>query len=202
MNKYTGFKRATNEFYPIFDGDDIGWQEADTIFIGINGKNHTGATPSEEDVALFKEWYSTNPPITDRRYTIHHVDTCCTDYWGGHHLPNFSVMVTGGSTYKDVRDGKVAVLIAPSFGGGWSTWSSQYPELLFDATVVLAVERKLPFTSVEEYIRDKYPDAFISSFTYDDLVIEWLEEGTEFIVEEYDGAETIKLKYETEWVIA
>ena len=45
-----------------------------------------------------------NPPITDRRYTIHHVDTCCTDYWGGHHLPNFSVMVTGGSTYKDVRD--------------------------------------------------------------------------------------------------
>ena len=53
MNKYTGFKRATNEFYPIFDGDDIGWQEADTIFIGIDGKNHTGATPSEEDVALF-----------------------------------------------------------------------------------------------------------------------------------------------------
>lgn len=56
MNKYTGFKRATNEFYPIFDGDDIGWQEADTIFIGKDGKNHTGATPSEGDVALFKEW--------------------------------------------------------------------------------------------------------------------------------------------------
>jgi hypothetical protein len=60
MNKiYTGFKRATNEFYPIFDGDDMGWQEADTIFIGTDG-NHTGATPSAEDVSLFKEWYSLN----------------------------------------------------------------------------------------------------------------------------------------------
>ena len=103
---------------------------------------------------------------------------------------------------KLVRDGKVAVLISEGYGGGWSTWGSQYPELLFDATVVLAVERERPFTSVEEYIRGKYPDAFILSYTYDDLVIEWLEEGTEFIVEEYDGYETIRLKYETEWVTA
>ena len=103
---------------------------------------------------------------------------------------------------KLIRDGKVAVLIAPSFGGGWSTWSSQYPELLFDIRVVDAVERELPFTSIEEYIRGKYPDAFILSYTYDDLVIDWLEEGTEFIVEEYDGYETIKLKCETKWVIA
>lgn len=103
---------------------------------------------------------------------------------------------------KLIRGGKVAVLIAPSFGGGWSTWGSQYPELLFDIRVVDAKERYLSFTSVEEYIRDKYPNAFIYCRSYDDLVIEWLEEGTEFIVEEYDGAETIKLKCETEWVIA
>jgi len=57
MNIYTGFKRETNEFYPIFDGDDIGWQEADTIFIGCDG-NHTGATPSAEDFALFNMWVS------------------------------------------------------------------------------------------------------------------------------------------------
>lgn len=56
---YTGFKRVTDEFYPIFDGDIWGWQEADTIFIGSDG-NHTGKTPSADDVALFKEWYSTN----------------------------------------------------------------------------------------------------------------------------------------------
>ena len=103
---------------------------------------------------------------------------------------------------KLIRDGKVAVLISKGYGGGWSTGGSQYPELLFDIRVVDAVEKYLPFTSVEEYIRDKYPDAFILSYTYNDLVIEWLEEGTEFIVEEYDGAETIKLKCETEWVVA
>ena len=55
MTIYTGFIRETNEFYPIYDGDDIGWQEADTIFISVDG-NYTGATPSEEDVSLFKEW--------------------------------------------------------------------------------------------------------------------------------------------------
>ena len=61
MNKYTGFKRESNELYHILDDDDIGWQVADTIFIGIDGNNYTGATPSEEDISLFKEWYSTNP---------------------------------------------------------------------------------------------------------------------------------------------
>lgn len=43
-------------------------------------------------------------PTTPRKYTIEHVATCCNDYFGGHHLPNFSVMVTGESTYKDIRD--------------------------------------------------------------------------------------------------
>ena len=43
-------------------------------------------------------------PTTPRKYTISHVATCCTDYWRGHHLPNFSITVTGGSTYKDIKD--------------------------------------------------------------------------------------------------
>lgn len=103
---------------------------------------------------------------------------------------------------KLIRDGKVGVLISEGYGGGWSTWDSQYPELLFDATVVLAVEKGLPFVSIEEYLRVKYPEAYLSANAYAQLVVYWLEQGTEFIVEEYDGAETIKLKCETEWVIA
>jgi len=102
MTIYTGFISDTNEFYSIIDGDDIGWHQADTIFIGIDGKNHTGATPSEKDVSLFKEWYSTHPHAT-RRYTIQHATTCCSDYFM-HHLPNFSVMVTGESTYAHIKE--------------------------------------------------------------------------------------------------
>jgi hypothetical protein len=45
-----------------------------------------------------------DPPITARRYTIHHVATCCSDYFGGHHLPNFSIMVTGESTYDYLKE--------------------------------------------------------------------------------------------------
>jgi len=62
---------------------------------------------SETEYAIAGDCIDEEPVVTHttpRKYTINHVDTCCTDYWGGHHLPNFSVMVTGGSTYKDVRD--------------------------------------------------------------------------------------------------
>ena len=42
---------------------------------------------------------------------------------------------------KVIRDGKVAVLISPGYGAGWSTWSSDYRDLLpFDRRFVEAAE--------------------------------------------------------------
>jgi len=35
-----------------------------------------------------------------------------------------------------------------------------------------------------------------------DLVIQWLPVGTEFMIEEYDGNETIRLKEATVWLTA
>lgn len=102
---------------------------------------------------------------------------------------------------KIIRDGKVAVLISDGYGAGWSTWNT-CQELIFDATIVLAVEKNLSFDDVEEYLRGKYPEAYISCNPYDQLTIEWVEEGTQFVIDEYDGAETLRLSYETDWVIA
>jgi hypothetical protein len=39
---------------------------------------------------------------TTRTFKVNHVDTCCTDYFGGHHLPNFAIQVTGNTTYKEL----------------------------------------------------------------------------------------------------
>ena len=38
------------------------------------------------------------------------------------------------------KDGKVAVMISPGFGAGWSTWNSEFRDtLLFDAEIAQAV---------------------------------------------------------------
>lgn len=104
---------------------------------------------------------------------------------------------------KLIRDGKVGVLISEGgYGAGWSTWNRRSTELLFDARIVDAVEKGLPFAYIEGYLTDKYPDAFLSDSAYAQLIIEWLEQGTQFVIDEYDGLETLRLCYETEWVIA
>ena len=40
--------------------------------------------------------------MTTRTFKVSHVDTCCTEYFGGHHLPNFAISVTGNTTYKEL----------------------------------------------------------------------------------------------------
>ena len=42
------------------------------------------------------------PTVKPRTFKVSHVDTCCTDYFGGHHLPNFAISVTGNTTYKEL----------------------------------------------------------------------------------------------------
>ena len=37
-------------------------------------------------------------------FIIQHVDTCNSEYFIGHHLPNFSIMVDGTSTYQQIKD--------------------------------------------------------------------------------------------------
>jgi hypothetical protein len=87
--------------------------------------------------------------------------------------------------------GLVAVLISPDFGAGWSTWTSgeQSEAMLFDSRLV-------------DYVLQTGPEglgAFAESLGYtgymggaDSVRVEWLEPGTRFLVEEYDGSESIR----------
>lgn len=103
---------------------------------------------------------------------------------------------------KVVRDGKVAVLVSPGFGAGWSTWAdSEVSEImLFEPEVVAWVEggKKGTFPNLEE----KYPDSYFYEGGVNDLQIEWVPVGTRFRIQEYDGSETLILESEEIWFTA
>jgi hypothetical protein len=91
---------------------------------------------------------------------------------------------------KVIRDGKVAVLYSPGYGAGWYTWNKDYPECVFDSELVVLVEQH-EFSKVIELAEQKYGEGFYSGGA-EDLQIEWLQEGTPFTIEEYDGSESIR----------
>jgi len=88
------------------------------------------------------------------------------------------------------EEGQVAILISPGFGAGWSTWADadQREAMLFDSRLVDHV-----LTHGAEGL-----GAYAESIGYtgymggaEDVQVEWLEPGTRFVVEEYDGSESI-----------
>lgn len=106
---------------------------------------------------------------------------------------------------KVIRDGKVAVLVSPGFGAGWSTWSYVGEEdyrnfMLFDPTLVTMVERGDSVEAIESYVTAIYPHIYCGGA--DDLTIQWLPVGTAFRIHEYDGSESVEIRDEMNWTIA
>lgn len=103
------------------------------------------------------------------------------------------------SIKKLVRDGKVAVLYSPGFGAGWFTWNQEVPEIIFDPVIVDFVEKE-QWDELKAFITLKYPDIYKGGLK--DLQVEWLDVGTEFIINEYDGSESIEIKDYVGWITA
>lgn len=99
---------------------------------------------------------------------------------------------------KYVKAGRVAVLYSPEYGAGWYTWNKEYPDMIFDPTVVhYVLEEK--FAEAKSYATLKWPEAYIS---VKDLRVEWILEGTEFRIDEYDGNESIVIRADDTWFTA
>lgn len=101
---------------------------------------------------------------------------------------------------KVYRDGKVAVLISPGFGAGWSTWA-HHPlgeRVLYDPIVVAWVEGgKVGPVPVSHYGED-----YLYTGGADSLEIIWLPIGKAFKINEYDGSESIEFKDDDIWSTA
>lgn len=102
--------------------------------------------------------------------------------------------------YVREADGKVAVLVSPGYGAGWSTWNwgkDCEESMLFNPRLVQAVLDEAPLKELrriaaEEYPSDHSKDLYICIAGAEDLVVEWLEPGTQFEIREYDGSERLE----------
>jgi len=99
---------------------------------------------------------------------------------------------------KVIRNGKVAVIYSPHYGAGWYSWHG-IPELLFDPAVVAMIETNR-YGDIEAYCAEHWPDDVVGD--PEDLTIAWVEEGREFQIEEYDGAERLRFKDREQWIVA
>jgi hypothetical protein len=100
---------------------------------------------------------------------------------------------------KLVRDGRVAVLYSPGFGAGWFSWNTSRPEILFDPAIVELVEAE-KWDELRAFLVLKYPDIYNGGMH--DLEIEWVSEGDQFVVREYDGNESIETRNNVDWITA
>jgi hypothetical protein len=101
---------------------------------------------------------------------------------------------------KVIRDGKVAVLVSPGFGAGWSTWAHlPLSEVcLFDPIVVEWVEGG----KNGEVPVSHYGDEYFYTGGSEGLEIEWLPVGTHFEIHEYDGSESLRVRDDMMWNVA
>ena len=90
------------------------------------------------------------------------------------------------------EEGQVAVLISPGFGAGWSTWShnGNAEAMLFDSRLVDAVLAGMDTQEFVNLCESLGYDEYLGGA--DDLTVVWLDSGTHFVVEEYDGSESIR----------
>lgn len=107
-----------------------------------------------------------------------------------------------------VENGRVAVLYSPGYGSGWSTWNTTHrfrARCLFDPVIVQWVRDGKPSVQknlMETYLYDVYGADFYVGTNLDSLEIEWIPQGTQFIVEEYDGSESIRFSHDVQWITA
>ena len=102
------------------------------------------------------------------------------------------------------KNGQIAVLVSHGFGAGWSTWNTK--ELAYDKRVVeFWLSRKddqkfmkaissfgdnnIKKETVELFATMGYSHVYFGGFR--DIEIEWVNKGKPFVIQEYDGSETI-----------
>ena len=116
------------------------------------------------------------------------------------------------------EDGKVGVLISGGYGAGWSTWADSKDRefFLFDrGLVALALDKEAangPFDKttqwliemnteeLEVYLKENGVDSFTGGWA--GVYVKWMDQGTEFIVEEYDGSESLRYRDNEDWMSA
>lgn len=104
-------------------------------------------------------------------------------------------------TTKVERDGMVGVLVSRGYGAGWTSWNYEYPFLLHGDERLIELVEKGDLIGAEEYTKSVVgEDAYLGGV--DGLYVHWIPKGTMFIIDEYDGAETLMTMDDFVWKVA
>ena len=107
-------------------------------------------------------------------------------------------------TNRLIQNGKVAVIYSPGFGAGWSTWNTEDneygEELIFDPGLADLIISGRSQEQIEAYVTLKWPGAYIGGLR--DAQVEWVVQGIEFKITEYDGSESLQFRDSDEWITA
>jgi|DEB0MinimDraft_4_1074332.scaffolds.fasta_scaffold116943_2 hypothetical protein len=100
------------------------------------------------------------------------------------------------------EDNKVGVLVSPGYGGGWSTWDREEREenICFDWSVVKWVLEGMPDAKRFKLDTAERLDVYVGGM--DNLEIKWVDIGTKFRIEQYDGHEYIQFEDDYKWETA
>jgi hypothetical protein len=101
---------------------------------------------------------------------------------------------------KLIRDGNVAVLVSGGYGAGFSTWCYDVEGIEFEPTVAQMVLDEVDNEEILEYLDKTYPDNYWGGI--DGLYVHWVPEGTKFVIEEYDGSESLMTPDDYDWRVA
>jgi hypothetical protein len=99
---------------------------------------------------------------------------------------------------KVIQNGLVRVLYSPGFGAGFLTWGAPQ-EAIFDPELIQLIEQQ-NLQGAVDYVTATYPGIYTGGVP--DLSIAEIPEGARFVITEYDGAETLDLLEEMNWITA
>lgn len=99
---------------------------------------------------------------------------------------------------KVIRDGMVAVITASNYGGGWFSGHADL-SALYDPELVEWIESGKSDIKLEYFV-GKFPEHSMSTLRH--LRVTWIPVGAEFIIDEYDGFESVVLKDQVKWMVA
>lgn len=104
---------------------------------------------------------------------------------------------------KLIKNGYVAVLVSRGYGAGWYSWEGD-EAMLFDPVLAEILESEDYLEGhtdkLEEVAKQRYPIAYLGGL--DGLSVHWVPEGVRFRIEEYDGAESLRLESSYNWITA
>ena len=100
------------------------------------------------------------------------------------------------------EDGQVGVLVSRGFGAGWSTWNDDSELFMMDSNLI---QMKLDEKSDEDakiYLLDKLGVRHVCVLGWDDCEVVFLNKGTAFVINEYDGSESLDIINEEYYTVA